>query len=455
MKQEQHVTSAGADACINMGIFTDRQGRIDEANKVFAETFGSKPAALRGQGIGELLHGDVPTVVLAEILQSMRQRRVWIGALKFSGEHDGRWLQVTVAPVAGQNGRFIWTFVAADNATIAATQKRYSRLSSGKEKVKKNLFGKLRERVLNLPIGLKIGGFTVLLSTLLASFLIIEGLSTITTVLDDDEHRLLSRYSGIVDTSVDNLGSRAASLATLVASLPETAEAMRNRDKELLLTMFSQAFANLKKNFGIQQFQFHVRPAASLLRLHKPEKSGDDLSGFRKTVVEANASGEVITGLEKGRAGYGIRGVVPIIDEGEFLGSVEFGTSFGQKFFDSFKEKYGVEVGFFELQDGSLSLIASTFAQQPTLSDEALSRIMAGQLVTDNMMLAGVPTGVLYRQFNDYSGKPIGVLAVGQDRTSYIDTLSAIRYQKLTIAVIVVLLSALLSYLVARNYSAH
>ncbi len=453
MKQEQYATSPGADSCINMGIFTDRQGRIDEANKVFADTFGWKPEALKGQGVSELLHGDVPTVILAEILQAMRHHRVWIGTLKFVERDDARWLRATVAPVAGQNGRFIWTFSKADNSAISAAEKRYERIASGKEKLKKNLFGKLRQRVRDLPIGMKIGGFTVLLSVVLSAFLIAEGLATVTKVLNDEEHRVLTGYSDIVDTSVRDVGNRAASLASLVAALPETVEAMRNRDRDRLLAMFEQAFATLKKDFDIQQFQFHIAPATSLLRLHNPEKSGDDLSAFRKTVTQANQSGEVVIGLEKGRAGYGIRGVVPIIDKGELLGSVEFGTSFGQRFFDHFKNKYGVELGFFESVDGSLKMVASTFEAQPTLSAEALSRVMAGELVKDDVVLGGVPEGLLFRQFTDYSGQPVGVLIIGRDRTNYLNVLSGIRNQKLTIAFIVILFSTLLSYLVARTIS--
>lgn len=451
MKTEKNNTSAGEHSCINMGVFTDRQGRIDEANKAFAETFGLKPEALAGQAINDLFHGDVPTLILAEILQSMRKNRVWTGTLKLVDGDHARWLRTTIAQVAGQPGRFLWTFAQADNATIAAAEKRYARIAAGKEKARKSPFGKLRQRVLDLPISLKIGGFTAILSAMLAAFLITEGVATVETVLDGEEQRELARYSDTVDTAVQNVGDRAASLATLVAALPETAEAMRNKDKKRLLSMFQQAFSALEKDFGIRQFQFHIAPATSLLRLHQPEKSGDDLSAFRKTVVQANHSQHAVIGLEKGRAGYGVRGVVPIVDNGEHLGTVEFGTSFGQGFFNDFREKYGVNIGFFEIADGSPKVVTSTFAEQPIISAEMLSRVMAGKLVEDNAILAGAPVGLLLRQLTDFSGKPVGVLAIGRDRTTYLNVLSAIRNQKLMIAFIVILFSTLLSYLVARS----
>ena len=73
-------------------------------------------------------------------------------------------------------------------------------------------------------------------------------------------------------------------------------------------------------------------PATSFLRVHKPQKFGDDLSGFRKTVVATNTQKTTIMGLERGRAGIGVRGVVPIAHEGSHVGSIEFGLSFGKDF---------------------------------------------------------------------------------------------------------------------------
>ncbi len=450
----QSPSASGGDQCINLGLFTDRQGKIVEANKVFIDSFGWKGSSLEGQGVNEILHGDVPTVVLAEVLQAMRRGRVWTGTLQLAGKDGGtQWVKATVVPVAGSRDRFLWTFVPADSAAIAVAEKRYARIAAGKEKLKKGFFGKLVKRLVDLPIGLKIGGATALLTTMLAFFLIVEGLSTVSTVLSEDERSVQMSYSGIVDTSVRNFGTRAASLATLVASMPETVEAMRKRDREKLLALFSNAFQTLKKEYGIHQFQFHLAPATSLLRLHNPEKHGDDLSSFRKTVVEANRTRKSVIGLEKGRAGYGIRGVVPIIDNGKLLGSVEFGTTFGQPFFERFKQKHGVEVAFFELANGGLKPVGSTLAEIPPLSAEETKKVMAGEMISKDIEADGNPFGVMYRRFVDFSGTPVGVLAIGHDTSGYHQTLSRITRQKLLIAAVILVLSIVVSWLVARSIS--
>ncbi len=100
-----------------------------------------------------------------------------------------------------------------------------------------------------------------------------------------------------------------------------------NRD-ELLKELLPLYKNNLKKKYDIAQFQFHKPPAISFLRLHKPQKYGDDLSSFRQTVVDANKMKSVITGLEVGRGGPGLRIVYPIEKDGQHIGTVEFGAGF-------------------------------------------------------------------------------------------------------------------------------
>lgn len=102
--------------------------------------------------------------------------------------------------------------------------------------------------------------------------------------------------------------------------------AERNRDalRDKLLYFYNN---NLRTKYDISQFQFHLSPAISFLRLHKVQKFGDDLSSFRKTVVEANKKNKIVAGIEVGRGGPGLRIVYPVNYKGQHIGSVEFGTS--------------------------------------------------------------------------------------------------------------------------------
>ncbi len=75
------------------------------------------------------------------------------------------------------------------------------------------------------------------------------------------------------------------------------------------------------------KIQFHLPPAISFLRLwRKPgdHDGGDDLSAFRPSVVWVNRTKKPLSGIEVGRSGCFIRGIVSIDDsDGHHLGSIE------------------------------------------------------------------------------------------------------------------------------------
>ncbi len=102
------------------------------------------------------------------------------------------------------------------------------------------------------------------------------------------------------------------------------AERKRDSLKEKLITLYN---GKLRPEYHIAQFQFHLPPATSFLRLHKPQKFGDDLSSFRQTVLDANATKKEVVGIEVGRGGPGLRIVYPVFYKGKHVGSVEFGMS--------------------------------------------------------------------------------------------------------------------------------
>ncbi|MBF0186738.1 MAG: bacteriohemerythrin [Magnetococcales bacterium] len=109
---------------------------------------------------------------------------------------------------------------------------------------------------------------------------------------------------------------------------PHVIDAFVRRDRERLSHLLSDHFADrLKPVYGIGQFQFHLSPATSFFRVHKPGKFGDDLASFRQTVVAVNRNQTPVVGIEVGRGGPGLRVVYPVIHHGKAVGSVEYGSS--------------------------------------------------------------------------------------------------------------------------------
>jgi methyl-accepting chemotaxis protein len=108
------------------------------------------------------------------------------------------------------------------------------------------------------------------------------------------------------------------------------------------LKTFSDIF---KKNTDYKNIKVHIHDANvhSFLRAWKPEKHGDDLSGFRETVNTVKAKKEPIIAIELGRAGLVLRGLAPIIENGKYLGSVEFMQGLNS-IVRMAKENYGYDV---------------------------------------------------------------------------------------------------------------
>ncbi|MBB4287066.1 methyl-accepting chemotaxis protein [Roseospira goensis] len=266
------------------------------------------------------------------------------------------------------------------------------------------------------------------------------------------EQQLASLFSRL-DTSLAAEGERALSLATVVAENPTASAAFDAGDREALLAMYRPAFERMRDDFGVRQFQFHTPPATSFVRIHKPEKFGDDLSGFRKTVVAANQERTPIRGLERGVAGLGMRGVSPVFHDGAHVGSVEFGLSFGQPFFESFAAATGARVGLYLQTDGgTFEPFASTDANgRRYLTDTDLAAALDGTPVTEEITDGDITLALMARPVQDYRGRNIGVATIALDATPFHERMADARWLAV-IATVAALLGALvIGTLIARG----
>ena len=214
----------------------------------------------------------------------------------------------------------------------------------------------------NIRIGQRIAISIVLLLIVTVTILTALFFSRFESLLADAERRELRGIFDNVSTTIAAESLTAERLAALVASIPEVQQAMADDDRERLSALFVPGYAKLANDYGLTQFQFHKAPATSFLRVHKPAQFGDDLSAIRQTIVDTNTRQVPVRGVESGVAGLGIRGLVPISHQGRPVGSVEFGLSFGQAFFDAFKARYHVDVGLVLREaSGSFKPFATTF----------------------------------------------------------------------------------------------
>lgn len=238
----------------------------------------------------------------------------------------------------------------------------------------------------------------------------------------------------------------ATMLAKLVAEQQSVRQSFAALDRETLATEFKNSFEMLKNEYDVRQFQFHLPPATSFLRVHKPEKFGDDLSGFRNTVLQVNSTKASLSGLEAGVAGIGIRGLAPISLDGKHIGSVEFGLSLHSGFVEKFTRNTGNPAAIFALGDSGLTEIGSTLpAGQDSVKSLGLADL-SGKRVTFETMpgTEGVYANTVF-PIADVSGATIGVAVVAVDRSNYNAIATAGQWAAAAVFLLMILIAGAIS----------
>lgn len=288
--------------------------------------------------------------------------------------------------------------------------------------------------------------FAVVIGILITSSVI-----NMNRVINEAERSALEAHFQAIKNDIVAQSRAAEALSTLVASLPPVQEKFAQGDRKAMIEMFSEAMRVLSQDYGIEQFQFHTPPATSWLRMHKVEQFGDDLSAFRKSVVDTNRTQTANRGLEGGVAGLGVRGVVPVMANGKHLGSVEFGGSFGQTFFDNFKSQNGIDAALVVPDKDTFKTIASTVDKNALASQEVVKAALAGEAQLFPRQIKGVPYAVYAAPVMDFSGKPIGVVELFMDSSRYQDMLNSSLMTALLLGLLAMLGGALLSIVIAKQ----
>jgi methyl-accepting chemotaxis protein len=229
---------------------------------------------------------------------------------------------------------------------------------------------------------------------------------------------------------------RGYTLAEVTARDPEIIDAFAAKDRQTLLRRLEPGFKELKKSHGVKQVQFHLPPATSFLRVHKPKKFGDDLSGFRKTVVDANNKHAPVLGTEIGVGGFGIRSVVPMAKDGKHLGTFEYGMAFGDAHLKKLAAQmdmsialYGIQKGDFNLtQKEKIKLLSTTFPESYQPAKEQLSAAIDAPQFMPKVAVDTQTLAIRLLPVKDYSGNVAAVAIIGVDRAHFQSMLSSNLY---------------------------
>lgn len=223
----------------------------------------------------------------------------------------------------------------------------------------------------------------ILMALLIFTILYKDKTSRIELYLNQQSSLALSQYKSVYN-SYDMV---AKSIFILVGSSELVKEVYRktyatddlelqNQYRKELYDLLFQRYAKFRE-LGLEQLHFHTKTNHSLLRFHKPDWYGDDLTDIRYSIKFTNQYHKFISGFELGRVVHGFRYVFPIPDNnGVHLGSVETSISSDyfiqaiQKTFDSISTSFIVDKSMTEehLFDDASSKYQPSFESQLYLS---------------------------------------------------------------------------------------
>ncbi len=114
--------------------------------------------------------------------------------------------------------------------------------------------------------------------------------------------------------------------AIVLSNMPSLKQALQNGNREAAIIALQQIPKKLQTYTKFKNIKIHIHDAdsRSFVRTWKLEKYGDDLRSFRKTVTHLKQTQKPLVAIEVGRSGLLLRGIAPILQNGNYLGSVEF-----------------------------------------------------------------------------------------------------------------------------------
>jgi methyl-accepting chemotaxis protein len=212
----------------------------------------------------------------------------------------------------------------------------------------------------------------------------------------------------------------------------DVVRALKENNRDIAIKGLGTISKEFKENTAYHNIKVHIHDANvhSFLRAWKPTKFGDDLKGFRKTVVKVKRTRKPLVAIELGRAGMVLRGLAPIINNGEYLGSVEFMQGLNSIVKHARKVK-GYEMAIV-MKKEYLS-VATLVAKAPKVGDYSLAvkeKVVDKTFFKDlaNIDIANTKDYqitdkyfVISQEIKDFSGNIVGYALVG-DKISNVES---------------------------------
>jgi methyl-accepting chemotaxis protein len=308
-----------------------------------------------------------------------------------------------------------------------------------------------------MQLRLKVPFLVTLVVLVTSVFLAFSSYQSALLSIDAAGKQELTTIAELIKTSLIEQSKKALARADLISRLPPIQQLFRTGNRQQLLDTILPSFKVQKDTFGVTEAQFHLAPATSYLRVFLPnDPENKDLSSFRETVVLANSKKEPQSGVEIGRRGLGIRGVVPVGDVQGHIGSFEVALSF-KPVLNALKEITRYEGGVFVDE-----VLMSTIATQAEKADpetiigglrneystnwQVIRSLVSPDLLTKAndvtlkiQKINGMDYGIALVPLQDFKGKKIGVIVAGRNFQSLTSQARAVLVNNIVLALLQVI----------------
>jgi methyl-accepting chemotaxis protein len=266
------------------------------------------------------------------------------------------------------------------------------------------------------------------------------------------DQQLKLQYDSVI-AALDYEGRAGLAVSAVIANLPPVGDAILKGDRDALGALLGGAMKALKAQ-GIPLVSFQTPPAMAFYRVHDPKAFGDDASGRRATVVQANQTGQSIVGVEPGRDTLGIFAMTPIMRDGKSIANTDIGVAFGKEFVDRAKKRFGVDLAVHWFDGKAFRKLSSTLDDSAAVaSPEEMKRVFDGGTLRREATLGGHPVALYLGQIKNYAGQPVAVLEVIKDITEY-EAAATSSQRNLIFGALAILAGAvLLAFLLGRGLS--
>jgi len=219
--------------------------------------------------------------------------------------------------------------------------------------------------------------------------------------------------------------------AVTISKNTDVIEALETNNRDLAIAALSSISNAMKNGTSFKNVKVHIhdKNVNSFLRNWKTEKYGDDLSSFRKTILEVKNTQKPLAAIEVGRAGLVLRGLAPIFnDAGEYIGSLEFIQGFNSVVKD-FKadDEFLLVLMDEKLKRGnaltSQDKVGNYYISQKVIDESFKNSVKSldfTKLINEGYL---TDSSYFYTQFpiKDFQGNTIGTYLVG-DHIKHVDT---------------------------------